>query len=444
MGAHRKGRARLPRDLAYREPYVPPLEGEIKDADFDRRLAELGWKLGVPDTRMETPPMTKARTNVDDDVRVPPHFDAEVTRNGNGGNVHLDNDGDEDQDDYDQDEEESDELIVKSGDDEDEDEYERDPVVAPAKATRKPEPEDEPEDEPEPEAEDEPEPEAEDEPEDDLDDAGEDDLDDADEDEPEPVKVTRKQEPKPAAKADPKRNKPPKTEKAPEPQQPSQELIDAVAGALTGPVVDAVTARLETMLPQPRRAERVEKAEKPKPAPEKEHETASIQVQPFTSDHVYALARRPPTSLRGVRDLAMLMLGLSAALKRSEVVALRLEHIAFSEDGIAVVLPRSKDIMFVPTVVDRICTVAALANWVVASGIKGGYLFRRITNDKLDANRERRIPKKETTKAVKRAMRRVGLDPAGFDWRSMRAGFLVAYEASRTVDQKIDALRRGS
>ncbi len=141
----------------------------------------------------------------------------------------------------------------------------------------------------------------------------------------------------------------------------------------------------------------------------------------------------------------MVMLGLSAALRRSEILSLRLNHLIFHEDGMIVILPRTRDMIYVPMVVDRICTVRAVANWFQDAELKpsSGYLFRRIKDGRVDVDLERRLPKKELTKAVRRVARRAGLNPDNYNWRSLRAGFLLAYESSRTVDQKIDALRRG-
>jgi len=42
------------------------------------------------------------------------------------------------------------------------------------------------------------------------------------------------------------------------------------------------------------------------------------------------------------RDRALLLLGFGAALRRSEFVALRLEHLRIEEEGFVLTLPRSK------------------------------------------------------------------------------------------------------
>lgn len=428
---HRKGRSRDYRSLQVREPYVEPDGGG--DA-FEAGLNKLGWTIGPPDSPVQQE-MEMAKSKPFEDVRVPPSYRQEEQRPGRRVDEDDDDDEDEDEedeatddqddegedlDDQDEPEQTGDDIDVEQDEDEDEDE------------------DSEPDDE--------------------------DDQDEDEADEPEPVKAVHRKERSGKVndeKSEPTKNEPAKkgrgkkAEPDEEPRKergaPDQALLDAVLQSvderltdrLTEVVGDVVSKKLEALAPKKSREKERAKSEPVSAAP---------QVLPITTDHIYALSRRMPSKLRATRDLAMVMLGLSAALKRSEILSLRVDSLVFYDEGMIVVLPgRPQDLIFVPTAVGRICTVRAVANWYKDAGLyeptelkpRPAYLFRRIQNGAIDQNTQRKLPKKELARTVRRIARRAGLDPDGYDWRSLRAGFLVAYEASRTVDEKIDALRRG-
>ena len=56
-----------------------------------------------------------------------------------------------------------------------------------------------------------------------------------------------------------------------------------------------------------------------------------------------------PTSLLGVRDQALLLLGFAAAPRRSELVGLDVAAVAFTVDGVVVMLRRSMTESGVPS-----------------------------------------------------------------------------------------------
>jgi integrase len=76
--------------------------------------------------------------------------------------------------------------------------------------------------------------------------------------------------------------------------------------------------------------------------------------------------------LDGVRDRALLLLGLAGAFRRDELASLDLAHLRFDEDGLVVELPRSKTnqkgeaeekaIFFAPD--RRSCPVRAVRDWL--------------------------------------------------------------------------------
>ena len=91
-----------------------------------------------------------------------------------------------------------------------------------------------------------------------------------------------------------------------------------------------------------------------------------------------------PDDLRGRRDRALILVGFAGALRRSELAAVRVEHLEKTERGLRLTLPQTKgsqtDAVIVPLPYGHteLCPVRALASWLEAAGIATGPVFRRI------------------------------------------------------------------
>jgi integrase len=91
-----------------------------------------------------------------------------------------------------------------------------------------------------------------------------------------------------------------------------------------------------------------------------------------------------PDDLRGLRDRAILLVGFAGALRRSELAAIRFEHLEKTERGIRLTLPQTKgeqtDAVTVPLPYGdtELCPVHALELWQQAAGLTEGPVFRRI------------------------------------------------------------------
>jgi integrase len=70
--------------------------------------------------------------------------------------------------------------------------------------------------------------------------------------------------------------------------------------------------------------------------------TAPTSKAPTTAETLRAIAAEIPNDLRGIRDRALLVLGFPAALRRSELVALNVEDLEESPEGMHVRIRRSK------------------------------------------------------------------------------------------------------
>ncbi len=144
-----------------------------------------------------------------------------------------------------------------------------------------------------------------------------------------------------------------------------------------------------------------------------------------------------PASLSGVRDRAIVLIGFSAALRRSELAKLSLNGAnagtvvaQFTPDGLEIHITRSKDdpygngaILAVPFGGD-LCPVTALQAWLSAANISSGPLFRGI--DRHGNIGRAAISDKAIADIVKRSVARANLDPTKYAGHSLRSGLITS------------------
>ncbi len=89
--------------------------------------------------------------------------------------------------------------------------------------------------------------------------------------------------------------------------------------------------------------------------------------------------------MKAARDKALLLIGFAGAFRRSELVALRYEDLTQFENGVEVLIRRSKTdqegvgrTVFIPHARGSRCPVKALRIWLEFAGITKGPLFRPI------------------------------------------------------------------
>lgn len=134
--------------------------------------------------------------------------------------------------------------------------------------------------------------------------------------------------------------------------------------------------------------------------------------------------------LAALRDRAIILMGFAGALRRSEVVAIRVGHIRRVGEGIILTVPRSKTDqegrgrqVAIPFGT-RLCPIAALEAWRAAARIYNGPIFRRITKGAVIG--EEALSDGAVARIVKKRAIAAGLDPAPFSGHSLRAGFLTS------------------
>lgn len=150
-----------------------------------------------------------------------------------------------------------------------------------------------------------------------------------------------------------------------------------------------------------------------------------------------------PTTVRDYRDRALLLVGFAGAFRRSELVALKVEDLEFTTEGLIVHLRRSKtdqggegNIIGIPFGKDTgTCPVRAVQDWLGESGIREGYLFRPV--DRWTGVAERPLESHRVATIVKEYAKTAGLDPAMFSAHSLRSGLATAAAAAGVSERAI-------
>jgi site-specific recombinase XerD len=149
----------------------------------------------------------------------------------------------------------------------------------------------------------------------------------------------------------------------------------------------------------------------------------------LTADLLAKLLSKIPNDLAGLRDRALISLGFAAALRRSELVDLKVNDIARHAKGIVVTLSRSKTDQVGAGVIKavphghKLKPVAALDAWLVGAKIAEGPIFRGVRGNR---TLHGALSDCQVARIVKKRAAIAGLDPALFAGHSLRSGFITS------------------
>jgi len=161
--------------------------------------------------------------------------------------------------------------------------------------------------------------------------------------------------------------------------------------------------------------------------------TASTSKAPATVDVIRAMLMHcQGKSLLEIRDRAILLVGFSGALRRSELVALQSEDIRINGKGADLFIASSKtdqygrgEIVSIMRSENRdTCPVLALVDWFNASGITVGSAFCRIRRG--NNIQESALSDKSVADIIKKYCHLAGLKPFDFSGHSLRSGMLTS------------------
>ena len=158
------------------------------------------------------------------------------------------------------------------------------------------------------------------------------------------------------------------------------------------------------------------------------------------------LVRACGTTLAGARDRALFLLGFAGALRRSELVGMNFADLSWTEDGLVLLITRSKTdaegagarIGISRGKAVETCPVTALHDWLTKSGIVDGPVFRKVNRGgaveqgRLTAGAVRQVLVKRASQAAITNTWAEPVSPHG-----LRAGFVTAAYCNGVPDEEI-------
>lgn len=182
--------------------------------------------------------------------------------------------------------------------------------------------------------------------------------------------------------------------------------------------------------------------------------TAPVQKMALSTDDIRALVLALPRTPKGLRDRAILLVGFASACRRSELASLQRDDLAFTSDGLMLMVCRGKedqqgkgDFKGIPFgQSEETCPVRSLKAWMMAARLEEGPLFRRcdrsgrVSPDGLSGDAIAMVVKG----AVRRLGERQGWSRAEIAERvaavaghSLRAGFVTSAARSGAAEWAI-------
>lgn len=164
----------------------------------------------------------------------------------------------------------------------------------------------------------------------------------------------------------------------------------------------------------------------------RDRERGRKPVRALLVEDLVEAIRACPSSLRGTRDRALLSFGWSTACRRSEIADMTVTQVEFRDRGVQVTIEYSKTSQGgedprTPFVSwggsEDTCPVKLLQRWLEEANILEGHIFRAISGS--SNIEEGRMSDRTVALIVKRAVKRIGLNPEEYSGHSLRRGFIT-------------------
>jgi integrase len=174
-----------------------------------------------------------------------------------------------------------------------------------------------------------------------------------------------------------------------------------------------------------------------------------IGADPILAADMHKLVRTLDHSVRGDRARAMSTLCFAGSFRSAELVALERRQLAFTSDGLDVLIARSKEdprgrgrVTHIPFGDHpETCPVRAITRWLERVGDLPGPVFRELRGARIS---DQRMSTRAISRAVQRAAAAIDLHSTerGFSSHSFRKGLITSAEAEgRSLSEIADHCR---
>lgn len=169
-------------------------------------------------------------------------------------------------------------------------------------------------------------------------------------------------------------------------------------------------------------------------------------LHPEHLEQMIAQCQKAP-SLKALRDRALIQVAYFGAFRRSELIAMNVEHLHFDPNGLLILIPKSKTdqtgegkIKALPYGHGKVCPVTAMKQWLEASKIGAGPVFRAI--NRWDVVQNKKLHPDSVSTIIKSVARSCAFDFVDqLSSHSLRRGF--ATSAARAGADFEDIKRQG-
>ena len=175
---------------------------------------------------------------------------------------------------------------------------------------------------------------------------------------------------------------------------------------------------------------------------ERDLRSRSHPTEPLGRDELRALVDALPDTVAGARDRAMVLLGIGAGLRRSEIAGLQVGDVDSTSGALSVTI-RDRQGTVVRTASippgSSLATDApsAWAAWIAVAGLRAGPAFRAV--DRHGNLSKAKMSDSAPAAIVKRSLVAAGLDPGRYGVGSLRRGLVLIAARAGLADRGIAA-----
>jgi site-specific recombinase XerD len=150
--------------------------------------------------------------------------------------------------------------------------------------------------------------------------------------------------------------------------------------------------------------------------------------------------------IKKLRDKSLILIGFSGGFRRSEITSLDYEDLEFVEEGLKILVRRSKTDQFgegqlkgIPYFINStLCPVKSIKDWINISKINSGPIFRKFNKGFRLSNL--RLSDQSVALLIKNYLNLAGIDSINYSGHSLRSGFATAAADSGADERSIMAM----
>lgn len=161
---------------------------------------------------------------------------------------------------------------------------------------------------------------------------------------------------------------------------------------------------------------------------------------------IEAINKDNTSEIKKLRDKSLILLGFSGGFRRSEITSINYEDLEFVEEGLKIMLRKSKTDQYgeghlkgIPYLTEEfLCPVKALRMWLDISKINSGSLFRKF--NKGFSLSKTRLTDQTIALLIKDYLEKAGLDHKNYSGHSLRSGFATVTAEAGADERSIMAM----